>query len=145
MNLLSKFEEYMYFDIYIVAIFKAWQVIITGKCLTILIQWMDVNISLPSNYTEGNFSMYLKHFTLILGKIILDKKFKFFPSITIHKVHLTMKQASKHIPWIKLHQWNFSQGLNDLTTWAMYSVHDCVASTNLKINPRMLFNHMNEN
>lgn len=76
MNLLSKFEEYMYFDIYIVAIFKAWQVIIhvTGKCLTILIQWMDVNISLPSNYTEGNFSMYLKHFTLILGKIILDKK-----------------------------------------------------------------------
>lgn len=102
MNLLSKFEEYMYFDIYIVAIFKAWQVIITGKCLTILIQWMDVNISLSSNYTEGNFSMYLKHFTLILGKIILDKKnLKFFPSITNHKVQVTMKQASKHIPWIK--------------------------------------------
>lgn len=31
-------------------------------------------ISLSSNYTEGNFLKYLKHFTLILGKIILANK-----------------------------------------------------------------------
>lgn len=52
---------------------------------------MDVNILFLSNYIEGNFLMYLKYFILILGKIILDKKFKFFLSIMIYKVYLIMR------------------------------------------------------
>lgn len=29
--------------------------------------------------------------------------------------------------------------------WDMYHGQDCVANTDLKINPRIFFNHMNEN